>query len=101
MRFWSLQYDENNKLDFPQILYKGFVISHDVKFKALKQIFKIFYLTHRDCKKQIKEIESNSSTLPYYELYKMILPPKDVEFQKEYLVDLLNYFNLNIDDLLK
>lgn len=99
MKLWSLEYNEEKKLNFPQLMYKGKEVDSSVKLTLLREIFKLFYLTHRDSKDKIKEIENKASTvLPYEGLYNLILPPKNVEFQKEYLVDLLNYFSIEIDE---
>jgi hypothetical protein len=100
MKLWTLEYNEDNKANFPQVMYKGREIKPDMKFKIIQELFRIFYLTHRDAKNKIKEIEKNNQELPYGGLYNLILPPKEVEFQKEYLIDLLNYFSMEIDNLL-
>jgi hypothetical protein len=99
MKLWSLGFDEDQKKNFPQVLYKGKEINLTIETRLVKEIFKIFYLTHRDEHKKIKEIEKNvKHTLPYKELYHMVKPPKKAEFYTEYLVDLLNIFSVEIDD---
>lgn len=100
MKLWTLEYNEENKVNFPQVMYKGHEIDASLKVKVIQELFRIFYLTHRDARAKIKEIEQNNQELPYCGLYTLILPPKEVEFQKEYLVDLLNYFSMEIDNLL-
>lgn len=100
MKLWTLEYNEENKTNFPQVLYKGIEVDAALKVKIIQELFRIFYLTHRDARARIKEIERNTKELPYAGLYDLILPPKQVEFQKEYLIDLLNYFSMEIDNLL-
>ena len=68
-----------------------------LEFKLREEIFKIFYLTHRDNKKKIKEIEENFDNEAYRLLYEMVFPPKLVKHQNEYLVDLLNLFSVEIN----
>ncbi len=98
MKLWTLEYNECIKDNFPQVMYKGKVVDQSTKVKVLRELFNLFYLTHRDARTKIKEIESNVNELPYQKLYELILPPKQAEFQKEYLVDLLNYFSVEINN---
>lgn len=99
MKLWTLEYNEENLVNFPQVMYKGKEVDSSVKLTLIQELFKLFYLTHRDARDKIKEIENKSgSVLPYEGLYNLILPPKKTEFQKEYLVDLLNYFSIEIDE---
>ena len=100
MKLWTLEYNEDDKINFPQVMYKGYKIDNTIKIKIIKELFRIFYLTHRDARNKIKDIEKNNKELPYEGLYALIFPPKTVEFQKEYLIELLNYFNMEIDNLL-
>lgn len=100
MRMWTLTYDENKLDNFPQVLYKGNEINIEMETKLLKDIFKIFYLTHRDEHDKIKSIENNTKkVLPYKDLLELIVPGVELEFETEYFVELLNYFNIEIDNV--
>ena len=98
MKLWTLQFNESNLVNFPQICYKGIEISQDKEEFLINEIFKIFYLTHRDAKQQIKEIELNKFELPYKKLYELVFPPKNVEFHTEYFIDLLNLFSIELEN---
>ena len=78
--------------------YHGIEISQDKEEFLTNEIFKIFYLTHRDAKQQIKEIELNKFELPYKKLYELVFPPKNVEFHTEYFIDLLNLFSIELEN---
>ena len=69
MKLWSLQYNESNLDNFPQICYKGIELPITKEELLVNELFKIFYLTCRDAKQQIKEIELNKFELPYKKLY--------------------------------
>ena len=45
MKLWTLQFNESNLDNFPQICYKGIEISQDKEEFLTNEIFKIFYLT--------------------------------------------------------
>lgn len=98
MRIWTLGYDKEKKDNFPQVLYKGEEIDICTETKLLRQLFKIFYLTHRDKREAIKIIEKNArDELPYSYLLELIVPGIEMEFETEYLVELLNYFSIEIN----
>lgn len=99
MKLWTLEYNDENKYNFPQLIYKGVEVNSHIEVKLIKELFRLFYVTHIDEKAKIKELEQNNNLSPYKELYELILPPKNVEFQKEYLVDLLNFFSIEIENL--
>jgi hypothetical protein len=98
MKLWSLQYNESNLDNFPQICYKGIVLPVTKEVLLVNELFKIFYLTCRDAKQQIKEIELNKFELPYKKLYELVFPPKNVEFHTEYFIDLLNLFSIELEN---
>lgn len=92
---WSVGYDESQRENFPQIVYRNNSITFDQEVKFVKEIFKIFYLIHRDAKKDIEAIERNKKELPYKKLYQLVYPlKKEFEFETEYLVELLNLFQI-------
>lgn len=98
MKLWSLQYNESNLDNFPQICYKGIELPVTKEELLVNELFKIFYLTCRDTKQQIKEIELNKFELPYKKLYELVFPPKNVEFHTEYFIDLLNLFSIELEN---
>lgn len=98
MKLWSLQYNESNLDNFPQICYKGIELPVTKEELLVNELFKIFYLTCRDAKQQIKEIELNKFELPYKKLYELVFPPKNVEFHTEYFIDLLNLFSIELEN---
>ena len=98
MKLWSIGYDENQKDNFPQVIFKSQVIPIEQEAKLVNEIFRIFYLVHRDAKHEIKEIEKNKKELPYRKLYNMVFPIKEFEFETEYLVELLNLFNIELNN---
>lgn len=98
MKLWSLQYNESNLDNFPQICYKGIELPITKEELLVNELFKIFYLTCRDDKQQIKEIELNKFELPYKKLYELVFPPKNVEFHTEYFIDLLNLFSIELEN---
>lgn len=98
MKLWSLQYNESNLDNFPQICYKGIELPITKEELLVNELFKIFYLTCRDAKQQIKEIELNKFELPYKKLYELVFPPKNVEFHTEYFIDLLNLFSIELEN---
>lgn len=101
MKLWSLGLDNNNLDNFPQVLYKNKPITIEQEMKLTHEIFKIFYLTHRDKKNQIRVIENYKNELPFKDLYNLVFPDKNVEFHTEYLVDLLNLFCIELENLSK
>ena len=97
MKLWTIAYDENKLDNFPQIMYKNIEIDIVTETKLINQIIKIFYLTNRDKKKEIDAIVKDKTVLPYKALHGLVFHPYEHEFQAEYLVDLLNMFNIEID----
>lgn len=97
MKLWTMRFDESRLDNFPQVCYKGTEINPNKESSLVKEIFRIFYLTHRDSKDKIKIIENNKLELPYKNLYNMVFPPKKVEFETEYFVDLLNLFSIELE----
>ena len=100
MRLWTLRYDETQKDNFPQIIYKGHkVISNDEQSNLTKQIYKVLELTCRDQIKDIREAISKTDELPFKRIHNLIYPGQDpeLEFQTEYMVEFLNIFQIEID----
>jgi hypothetical protein len=100
MKIWSLAYDENEKYNFPQIVYKGVrVITSDEQANLTTKIYKMLKLTHRDRLTDINMIIDNGDELPFKSLYNIVYPGQDpdLEFQTEYMVELLNLFQVEID----
>lgn len=100
MKLWSLRYDEIQKNNFPQIIYKGHkVISNDEQVKLSEQIFKVLELTCRDQIKDIRIAISKTDELPFKRIHNLIYPNQDpgLEFQTEYMVEILNIFQIEID----
>ena len=94
---WSAGYDENQRENFPQVVYRSNIITIEQEAKMLKEIFKIFYLVHRDAKEDIRVIEGNKTELPYSKLYNLVFPTeKEFEFETEYLIALLNLFHVEL-----
>lgn len=98
MILWSLNYNDNSTV--PTIFYKMVNINiNDVIEKKLEEeIFRIFYLTHRDAKSKIKAIKNNEENT-YKHLYELLFPPKKVKNKFEYLVYLLNVFTIEIEKM--
>lgn len=94
MQLWYLNYDENNKDDFPQLFYKDNYVGIYQQTILTEQIKKIFLLTHREKSQQINEIYNNFHSLPFKDLHNMIFTDPNYEFQLEYMVVLLNTFNI-------
>ena len=100
MKVWSIGYDENRKDNFPQVVYKDHPISIEQEASLVNEIFKIFYLIHRDAKKDIEKIEMNKKELPYRKLYDLVFSnKKEFEFETEYLVELLNIFHVELHNI--
>jgi len=93
MKLWSIEYDEKND-DVPKIFCKNNEVHTDIEIIYRQQIFNCFYLTHRDFKKKIENIEFDIFASTYKELYILIFPQKKVKHQIEYLIDLLNLFDI-------
>lgn len=99
MKLWTVSFDENQKNNFPQIIYKGFkTISADEQAKLTPKIYKIIQLTNRDKLQYINDIIKNSNELPFKALYKLIFEKElnNLEFQTEYLVEFLNLFQIEL-----
>jgi len=100
MKLWSIAYDEELKnINFPQVVYKSFSIPIELETKLVNRIFQIFYLTHQDARREIEAIAKNKTELPYRKLYNLIFhKTENYEFETEYLVALLNFFNIELND---
>lgn len=101
MKIWSLNYDENQKDNFPQLMYKGTrTLTIDEETAITNRVLKMITLTHRDELKRISEIINNKDELPFQELYVLIYDnDPEFEFQTEYFVELLNLFKVEVETL--
>src|SRR5574344_1851755 len=54
MKLWTLEYSEENLVNFPQVMYKGKEVDSSVKLTLIQELFKLFYLTHRDAREKLK-----------------------------------------------
>ena len=95
MKLWSLNYNVVMRNDFPQLMYKELYIPVEDQVKLTHELFNIFLLTHRDNREKILKLKHRMNELPYKELHNMILPDPNYEFSTEYLVDMLNIFEVN------
>ena len=96
MKLWDIRYDEKEKHNFPQIVYKNRLINIDEETFLTNKLFSLFLLTHRDKRSEIKAIQQDKTELPYRKLSSLILD-LDLEFETEYMVYLLNYFSVEVD----
>jgi len=96
MKLWNTKFDEGMKDNFPQIVYKNRLINLEEETFLTNKLFNLFLLTHRDKHKEIKEIQKNKIELPYMKLSNLI-QSVEFEFQTEYMVNLLNYFSVEVD----
>lgn len=96
MKLWNTKFDESMKDNFPQIVYKNKIINIEEETFLTNKLFNLFLLTHRDKHTEIKIIQQNKTELPYKALSKLI-QEVDFEFQTEYMVNLLNYFSVEVD----
>jgi hypothetical protein len=94
MKLWYVKFDNEKKDDFPQLFFKDNYINIKKQSDITFEIKRIFLLTHRDATKKINEIYSNTHKLPYKDLHNLVFPEPNYEFQTEYLVDLLNLFEI-------
>lgn len=99
MILWTLNYKENESI--PTTYYKivKFDITEDIEQKLEKEIFRLFYLTHRDAKVKIEEIENKTDNDKCKELYELLFRPKRVKHRIEYLLSLLNLFSIEIEEM--
>lgn len=97
MKVWDIVYYSDKPNTTPAVLYKGNLFNLKLESKLREEVFNYFYLTHRDKKKEIKELEEIFNNNTYKNLYEMVFPPKKVKHRFEYLVDLLNLFEIEID----
>lgn len=97
MKVWDIVYYNNKSNTTPAVLYKGNLFNLKLESKLRGEVFNYFYLTHRDKKNEIKELEENFDNNSYKQLYNMVYPPKKVKHRFEYLVALLNLFGIEID----
>jgi hypothetical protein len=96
MKLWDTRYDEGEKHNFPQIVYKNRLINIEEETFLTNKLFNLFLLTHRDKHTEIKIIQKDKTELPYRKLSNLIIE-MDLEFETEYMVHLLNYFNIEVD----
>jgi hypothetical protein len=98
MKLWAIGTFNEDDDNFQQIIYKFYPVSIEQEIKLVDKIFKLFYLNHRDAKKEIEKIEKNKNDLPYRKLYTLIFPEEDELSETEYLVALLNFFNIELEE---
>jgi len=102
MKLWSLTYDENLKNNFPQIIYKGDRIITSTEQSILTtKLYKVIQLTNRDSLKEIRMIIEDCDELPFKSLYNIMFDSQDpnFEFQTEYMVEMLNLFQVELENL--
>lgn len=92
MRLWSLSFKGDST---PFLSFKGKDVG-DIEKQLKEEVFKVFYRVHRDKIEKIKEIENSISDHKYKALYNLIFPRTKKIYKWEYLVDLLNTFNIEI-----
>ena len=96
MKLWDVKFDEGQKHNFPQIVYKSRLINNEEETFLTNKLFNLFLLTHRDKHSAIKEIQKDKTELPYRKLSNLIAK-MEFEFETEHMVYLLNYFNVEVD----
>lgn len=105
MKLWTIEYDKNNKTNFPQIVYKGNrVITADEQAALTLKLFRVIKLTNRDKLGEITSVIDecyDSQELPFKALYNIVFGSNqlDLEFQTEYMVELLNTVQIELEEL--
>lgn len=98
MKLWSVGYSTDHLDNFPQVVYKNKIITIEQEAQLVDKVFQIMLLTHRDAHRLIAEIKDNRRQLPYRDLYELVYPPIELEFQVQYFVELLNLLEIEMVD---